>query len=457
MSRIRFARRNFLRGAGGVSLALPLLSSIACSPEEQKIVEKVGRAQQRAGAFPKRFVFMYTPNGNYSTPDANFSSYWETLFPIKEKISVLNGLDLAAQDQPPGEPHQQGMALLTGRKLNDGTFVGGDGSLAGWASGISLDQEIANHIGTMTKRRTLNLGVQSTAYGGTEVRTILSYLKSDTPVANETDPYVVYDELFANLEVDPAAAAKLRKRRRSVLDVVDRRYATLMDKISKEDQDKVGQHLESVREVERRLDSTGGVLGGNCQKPETGNPVDVNDPANFGVVGRLHTDMLVMALACDITRVATLQWSASTNNRPYPFLTYNGQPIMGDEHQMGHMPDSDTTSWEKIAIIRRWYLDQFKYLVERLDAVPEGEGTMLDNTVVVLGSEIVRGNTHSHVDQHFIVAGGGGGTLKQGQHLTYGTRNHSDLLITILHAMGIEANDFGDPGYVTGPLTELLV
>lgn len=457
MSRIRFARRNFLRGAGGATLALPLLSSLGCSEEEQKIIEKVGRAQQRADAFPKRFVFMYTPNGNYTTPDQDLSGYWSELLPIRQKLSVLLGLDLAAQDQPPGEPHQQGMALLTGRKLNDGTFVGGDGSLAGWASGISLDQEIANHIGTMTKRKTLNLGVQSTAYGGTEVRTIVSYLGSDLPVANETDPYTVYNELFANLEMDPVAAAKLRRRRRSVLDVVDRRYDGLLDKISKEDREKVAQHLDSVREVEKRLDASGGVLGENCQKPELGEPVDINDPANYGIVGRLQTDLLVMALSCDLTRVATLQWSAATNNRPYPFLQYNGAPIMGDEHQMGHMPDSDTASWEKIAIIRQWNLQQFRYLVEKLDAIPEGEGTMLDNTVVVLGSEIVRGNTHSHIDQHFLIAGGGGGTLKQGQYLSYGERPHNDLLLTILHAMGIEATEFGDPGFTTGPLSELLV
>lgn len=457
--RITIPRRTFLRGAGGVSLALPLLSSLGCSPEEQKVIEKVGRAGQRAGdgAHPKRFVFMYTPNGNYTTPDASFPNYWSELLPIKDKVTLLTGLDLAAQDLPPGEPHQQGMAQLTGRALNEGSFVGGDGSLAGWASGISVDQEIANHIGTMTKRKTLNLGIQSTAYGGTEVRTILSYLGSDLPVANETDPYTVYSELFSNLEIDPAAAAKLRRRRKSVLDVVDRRYETLYGKISKDDQQKIGQHLESVREVERRLDTPGGVVGGNCQKPEIGSPIDVNAPENYGVVGRLHTDLLVMAFACDLTRVATLQWSAATNNRPYPFLTYNGAPIMGDEHQMGHMPDSDTTSWEKIAIIRRWYLQQFKYLVEKLDSVPEGEGTMLDNTMIVLGSEITRGNTHSHIDHHFVVAGGGGGTLRQGQHVNYGERPHNDLLLTMLHAMGIEATTFGDPAFVSGPLTELLV
>src|SRR5512139_1529469 len=166
MSRIRIPRRTFLRGLGGVSLALPLMSSLGCSSEEQKLIEKVGRAQQRAGDFPKRFVFIYTPNGNYEPPKPDFSGYWEELLPLKDKINLITGLDLAVCDKPPGEPHQQGMALLTGRGLNPGDFVGGDGSLAGWGSGISLDQEIANHIGGMTKRKTMNLGVQSTNYGG---------------------------------------------------------------------------------------------------------------------------------------------------------------------------------------------------------------------------------------------------------------------------------------------------
>ncbi len=463
MSRIVLPRRNFLRGLGGVSLAMPLLSSLGCSSEEQRAIERTSTARQRTGdGFPKRFVFVYTPNGNYDTPNASYPGYWQELAPLADKITLINGLDLNSVDDGPGEPHQRGMALLTGRRLNTGAFVGGDGSLAGWASGISIDQEIANGIGVMTQRKTLNLGVQSTNYGGTEVRTVLSYLGSDTPVANETNPWSVFDELFAGLGSDPGELARLRARRKSVLDVVGRRYETLSQKVSASDRVKIEQHLTAVREVEQRLDATGGVIGGSCQKPEiTEAPAQIEaflgDPTNFGTIGRMQMDLACLALACDLTRVVTLQWSAATNNRPYPFLEYDGAPIVGDEHVLGHMPDEDLVSWGKLAVIRRWNLQNLRYFLEKLDAIPEGEGTMLDNTVVVLGSEIARGNTHSHSDQHFVVAGGAGGALKTGQFLEYaGERSHNDLLLTLLLAMGIDATSFGNPDYCTGPLGELL-
>ena len=463
MSRIILPRRTFLRGLGGVSLAMPLLSSLGCSSEEQRAIEQTSSVRQRAGdGFPKRFVFIYTPNGNYDTPNASYPGYWQELAPLKDKITLINGLDLKAQDQGPGEPHQRGMALLTGQGLNPGNFVGGDGSLAGWAANISVDQAIANVVGPMTKRKTLNLGVQSTNYGGTEVRTVLSYLGADTPVANETNPWAVFNDLFAGLGTDPVGVERLRARRKSVIDVVGKRYERLGAMVSSDDRKKIEQHLDAIREVEKRLDAPTGVIGGSCQKPEisdapTGVDTFLGDPTNFGTIGTMHMDLAALALACDLTRVVTLQWSAATNNRPYPFLEYGGAPIVGDEHVLGHMPDSDADAWGKLAVIRRWNLQNFRYFLEKLDAIPEGEGTMLDNTVVVLGSEIARGNTHSHMDQHFVVAGSAGGALATGKFIEYaGERYHNDLLLTLLHAMGIDQTTFGDPNFCTGPLTELL-
>lgn len=462
--KIIIPRRTFLRGAAGVSVALPLMSSWGCSPEQQRAIEKTGSAQQRAGeGFPKRFLFIYTPNGNYTKPTAAFDGYWSKLLPLKNKINVVTGLDMSVCNLPPGEPHQTGMAMLTGRGLNQGTFVGGDGSLAGWASGISLDQEIAKTVGVGTKRATLNLGVQSTNYGGTEVRTVMSYLGSDVPVPNETNPWAVFDALFSDIGSDPVAVAKRIARRKTVLDMVDKKFDAISKKVSAVDKAKLEQHLEAVREVESRLDSHGGIIGGDCQIPELSEQPGaldsyLGDPSNFADIGKMQMDMLAMAFACDLTRVATLQWSASTNNRPYPWLVYNSSPILDDEHGLGHQPDTSTEAWGKLAVIREWYLEQLMYLLNKLEAIPEGDGTMLDNTVVVLSSEITRGNTHSHMDQYFVMAGSGGGYLKTGQFLAYdGEHPHNDLLITILNAMGIEATTFGDPGYCSGPLSELVV
>jgi len=461
------SRRSFLRGVGGVSLALPLFTSLGCQSSPSRAVEKLGSAALAGTGFPKRFIVVYTPNGNVGRelpPGMDFTgSILEPLIPFKDKMLVLRGLDLAAQSKPPGEPHQNGMAFLTGRGLNAGTMVGGDGTLAGWGSGISVDQEIAAAIGQETKHKSLHFGVQSTAYGGTEVRTVMSYAGSDQPISNETSPYSMYNLVFSGLGQDLVEVERLRARRKSILDAVGKRYESRSAKLGAEDKQKLEQHLESVRDVEKRLDNPTGTVGGYCQVPDTGAPIDLNDPMNYPVIGKLHTDLLVMALACDLTRVATLQWSASTNNKPYPFLAYDAgtgagpQPILDDEHVMGHQPDDDVHAWNKLRIIRRWYMEQFAYLLSRLDAIQEGEGTMLDNTVVLLASEITQGNTHSHVDAPFLLAGSGGGYFKTGRHLNFaGDIPHNNLLVSIMNAMGLPATTFGDPEFCTGPLVELI-
>lgn len=443
-------RRHFLTGLGGVSLALPLMHSLSRS------------SHAASPAFPKRFIVFYTPNGNIELPPSlDFTgSILEPLTPLKDKLTVLSGLDLSVHDLPPGEPHQQGMAFLTGRPLNAGNQVGGDGTLAGWGSGISVDQEIAASIGKGTPHKSLHFGVQSTAYGGTEVRTVISYAGSDQPIANETSPYAMFDLVFSKLGVDPLGLAKLRQRRHSVLDAVGKQYVGLSAQLGREDKLKLEQHLTAIREVETRLDSPGGSIGGSCQLPINGAPIDLNAPQNFPLIGKLQMDLLVMALRCDLTRVATLQWSASTNNKPYPFLMYDAgdgpKPIAGDEHVMGHQPDTDVHAWGALRVIRRWYMQQFAYLLQALDSTPEGDGTMLDNTVVLLGSELARGNTHSHTDAPFLMAGSAGGYFKTGQYVSVpGKVPHNNLLVSLLNAMDIPATTFGMPEFCSGPLSGL--
>lgn len=455
-------RRTFLRGVGGVSLGLPLFSSLGC--EEVPAPDGRIRRVQQAGTFPKRIVIVYTPNGNWEGLPSSMDfagSIMEPLIPFKDKLLVLRGLDLSVHNQAPGEPHQQGMAWLTGRGLNPGNQVGGDGSLAGWASGISVDQEIANSIGAMTSKKSLHFGVQSTAYGGTEVRTVMSYAGSDQPISNETSPYTMFDVVFSQLGADPTGVAKLRARRHSILDAVDKQYASLAPKLGVDDKKKLEQHLTSIREVEQHLDAPGGTLGGYCQVPDTGDPIDLNAPESFPAIGKLHMDLLTMALACDLTRVCTLQWSASTNNRPYPWLMYDEgagpAPIVGDEHILGHQPDTDVHAWGKLRVIRKWYFEQLAYLLGKLDSMQEGDGTMLDNTIVLLGSEIARGNTHSHMDAPFFLAGSGGGYFKTGRYLEYtGDVPHNNLLVSLLNAMGLPHTTFGDANYCTGPLGNLI-
>ena len=459
---VKLTRRTLLRGASGAALALPLLESLGCVQDRRLTEQQVATVEQGL-TFPKRIVFVYTPNGNLDLPSGmSFAGTpMEPLQPYSSKMVLINGLDLLANDIGPGEPHQQGMAMLTGQKLNSGMQVGGDGSLSGWASGKSVDQAIGDVIGAGTKFKTLNLGVQSTQYGGTEVRTVLSYTGNDQPVANETNPFALYTRVFGSLGADPFGLERQRQRRHATIDFVKDRFAKLNQRLSSEDRSKLQHHLDSVRDVESRIDAPGGTVGMYCSQPNPGAQFNLTDPASYPQVGKLMMDQAAMALACDLTRVVTLQWSASTNNRPYPFLSYDDgtglAPILGDEHLLGHQPDSDVHAWGKLAVIRRWYMEQLRYLCDKLAAVPEGPGTMLDNTVVVWFSEIARGNTHSHKNAPFFTIGGAGGALRTDRYLTFPADvPHNNLLVSLMNAMGVPATTFGDPAFCTGPLTGLL-
>ncbi len=460
----KLSRRTLLSAGARAALALPLLDSLACTDGARApAASALGTARQAATAFPKRILFFYTPNGNLFLPDSmDFAgSALEPLTPFKDKMVVIKGLDLLANDEGPGEPHQRGMALLTGTKLNTGGQVGGDGSLAGWASGASVDQVIGGAIGQGTRFKTLNVGVQSTQYGGTEVRTVLSYTGSDRPVANETSPFTLFNTVFAGLGGDLTNLARDRQRRHAALKLVRERYQKLSGRVSPEDRKKLENHLASLDEVDMRLDNPAGTVGGFCKQPTLGAQLNLTDTANYGTIGKMQMDLVSMALACDLTRVVTLQWSASTNNRPYPFLQYNDgsglKPIVGDEHILGHQPDTDVHAWGKLAVIRRWYMEQLAYLLGKLDAVTEGSGTLLDNTVVVWCSEIAKGNTHSHFDAPFLLCGGAGGAIRTGRYLTFpGNTPHNNLLVSLLNAMDVPAKTFGAPQHCTGPLAGLV-
>jgi Protein of unknown function (DUF1552) len=454
-------RRTVLR-AGSLSLALPLLESLGCR-SSSALDDR--RTRSQALTFPKRLVFFFTPQGNLELPSSmDFTgSMLAPLQKFREKMVVLKGLDMASQDVGPGEPHQQGMAALTGRRLlDDGMFLGGCGNLrAGWASGISVDQHIAAELGRKIRFKlpTLNLGVQTTAYGGTEVRTIMSYRGAKDPVKNEVSPWEVYNRVFAGIGKDPAEVQRQLKQRTSVLDFAKGQLQRVTPKVGLEDKLKLEAHLQKVTELEAQLAAPDATLGGSCKKLDVGAPVAeqyLNLPENYPRIGALQMDLAAMALACDLTRVVTLQWSAGTNNKPYPFLSHNGAPITGDEHVMGHQPDSDVETWAKLRVIREWYMTQLASLLQRLDDVPEGSGTMLDNTVVVWLSDVTRGNTHSHKDMPFLLCGGAGGAWTTNRILSYDNMPHNNLLVSLMNMMGVEGTTFGDPDYCSGPLPMLV-
>ena len=456
MSRKTLSRRQFLRGLGGVCVGLPLLhlGGLPANGQSSGILT--------ADGFPKRFIVFFHPNGTVQEswwPEAGLS---ETDFRIggiltplqrfKSRLILPQGLDMLSSSAGPGEPHQKGMGgLLSGRPLQEGSFVGGDGSLAGWGDGITVDQAIARHIGATTRFGSLELGVRADSNGGSEVRTRLIYSGPAQPLPPMNDPREVFDSLFSDFEADTTEMADRRTQRTSVLDTVQSQFGELRNKVGALDRQRLEAHFEIVRDMERRL-SNERFFSGACL--DTGRP-DEREPDSEDTMPdilKLQIDLMVSAMACDLTRVGSIQVSNAKNHIRYPWLE-----SLGDGHSLSHAGPSNDEARTELELRGNWLAQQFSYLLDRLDALPEGDGTMLDNTVVLWGNELAQGNIHSQVSMPFVLAGSAGGALKTGRHIQYANRPHNDLLVTLLNAFGLEDTTFGDERFCTGPLSELLV
>jgi hypothetical protein len=453
LAKHRFHRRAFLRGAGGAALALPLLQMYAGK----------GRAAEPGVAedgFPLRFVVFFHPNGVWppswwpqGTPTEDqweLASSLQPLQPYKDKLLVLDGIDMPAADAGPGEDHQQGMgAVLSGKPLQVGNFVGGDGSLAGWGDGITVDQAIAHHIGTTTPFGSLEFGVRASAFGGSEVRTRMIYAGPAQPISPIDDPAQMWSLLFSELDLDPSEMAILRDKRVSVLDTVTQQFAALEGRAGAEDRIRLQQHAALVADLELRLKNTA-ALGESCVPPGAPPGLAPDSASTMDQVSALQLDMLVMALACDLTRVASIQYSNGMNHTQFPWIG-----SMTDGHGLSHAGDGDVAAWAEWSQREHWYATQFAYMLQRMSEIPEGETTMLDHTVILWVNELAQGNTHSHTRMPFLTAGSLGGHFRTGRYVAYQNQPHNNLLVSLQNAFGIESPTFGSPEFCTGPLAGL--
>ena len=449
-------RRTLLRGLGGLAIGLPLLDAMRGSPA-------------RAGTpeYPKRFIVVYTPNGTIpknfwptnvvSETDFKFSPILTPLAAHKEDLLIVGGVDMLSAMAPntngssPGDAHQKGTGqCLTATALLPGNFISGGGQTAGWAGGISVDQEIANYIAEDTPYSSLELGV---AVQGANVRGRIAYRGPGQPLPPENSPYNAYQRLFGDSLGDPLQIEQRVARRQSVLDVVAQDYKKLQERLGGEDREKLHNHLLSIEAIRNRLDNSVVEFEGGCQPLDLGSVLDVHTIENMPVVGGLQMDLLAMALACDITRVATLMWTNSTSSAVLSFI----DPAIKDgHHALAHKGDEETVKVHHNTLINTWYASQLASLIDRLKAIPEGDGTVFDNTVILWTNEQSRGNNHDRHDLPYVIAGSGGGFFKTGRYVEFPSDTaHNHLLVSLLNCMGIEADEFGDPTFGTGPLTGL--
>lgn len=441
------SRRAVLRGAGGAAIGLPLLE--AMTP----------RRAQAAGE--KRFIFFYFSNGVVKdawTPaggETGFTlpSTLEPLKPLQNKLVVLSGLDMECSRFNPGNPHNQGIiTVLTARR----------GTTDMWGSDISVDQAIAEKIGQQTKYPSLQFGVQTMRFYGASKLAYCSYAGEKKPVPCEDDPGKMFERIFTDV-VTPtgsgAAAALAAQearvaRRKSLLDFMGSEFKQFSASLPAGDRGKVDAHLEKIREIERRLALSAAATpatSAGCRQPTIMSPAGAatkNDA--FPVVGKLQMDLIAMAMTCDLTRVALLQWGTSQAFNTFPWA---------DAPRAHHPLSHETVEPSNVLLrrIQRWFMEQLAYLGGALDAVKDpGGSSILDSTALLSCSEVAVGATHSFRDMPFLLLGGAGGAIRGGRHLTFPSTPHNDLHISLLNAMGIPAKTFGDPKYVRGPLPGLL-
>jgi Protein of unknown function (DUF1552) len=263
-----------------------------------------------------------------------------------------------------------------------------------------------------------------------------NYAGSGQALPPENNPAAVFNRVFAP-QAQPTAAMQLRAQRKSVLDAVSQAYAQLAPRLGADDKAKLDAHLANVRDLENRLTA----VGAACVVPKAPGTLDYKANANFPAVGKLQTDLLVAALACDLTRVGTLQWEQSVGNVRF---TWVDPAITRGHHDLSHDGDTVADTIEQLTKINLWYAQQFNYLL-----------ASLKNTLVVWVNELARGNAHSHDKMPYVLAGGASGALRTGRFLTYKGTPHNNLLVSCLNLMTVAATTFGDPAFCTGPLAGL--
>ncbi len=447
-------RRAMLKGTiygGTVAIGLPMLDAM---------LPRKSAAQ--AGAAPKRIVFWFSANGTrqdiWSPPsnmDLSGHPLHASLAPFSQKLIFLDGVDQDVTYDSIGDGHQTGMAclltnaeILPGDLFCEGACDGTNPSYVGWGGGQSVDQYLADEIqkDIVTKFKSLELGVQVRS---STVWSRMSYSAPDKPVPPRENPNENFNDFFSDLDSDPLELQLIQRRRKSVLDAVMEDHTAFQQRLGYDDKQKLDKHLQAIRDLEKRLE-VNNAFGAACTVPSPdlpGNSYEQNDM--YPATGRAQMDMLVMALACDFTRVASLQWSRSVSNVRFNWVP---QRLNEGHHGLSHYDDSNGDSQADLLEINKWYSDQFAYLLGLMDGIQEGENTLLDNTVVVWVNELGKGNSHTRRDIPFVLAGSCGGYFRTGQHIEAGGEPHGKLLVSLTHAMDKPVNTFGVPQYSQGPL-----
>jgi len=445
LTKTHIPRRTFLRGAGTM-LALPLLDAM--------IPARALAGQTAAAQTKTRFTGIFVPHGmapGYWVPATEgagfeFPMIMGPLEPFRDRTVIMSGLWSKSAEPPPGvtgADHWVASAYLCANKPKK--TAGAD-----IQNGITIDQVIAQHIGQDTLLPSLQLGVEDPGANSSNCgegyscayTNSISWPSSSRPLPMEINPQVVFQRLFGDGSTRAERIAR-RQEDQSILDSITKTLARFKSNIGPADRLRVDQYLDDVREIERRLQIA---AKASNAAPTAAMPYGV--PETFDEHIKLQFDLLTLAFQGDITRVSTLLYARDLTGRAYPESGTNISFHGGSHHA------EDPKRIEEYAKLNRYHVKMLAYFLEKLRNTTEGDGTLLDHSVVLYGSNMGNSNQHLHYDVPHILAGGASGQLKGGRHLAFPSRTvpTGNLLVSIMDLFDVREESLGDS---TGRLTGL--
>lgn len=458
-----FSRRALLKSLGAGAALGPMLPILNASGQEN--------------LFPKRLLLFFTPDGTASIDDNGAIVDWsptgsetdfalhyihEPLAPFQDRLVFPLGMRFSAGGA--GQEHAFGMSgLWSGASLKEpgagADFDGGNGLRTGWGSGPSIDQIVARGFGPQspyaseptaamqeTPYRTLELGAQCQAPHSMHR---MIYAGEDQPIHPEVNPSAAFDRLFGALTEPTEPASGPDPRKRAAVDLLLTQTERLKSRVGMEEASKIDAHLEGLSAIQRRLDQVTAPIEG-CVAPTAEMPEpqsQFENSAAFPAEATAMMDIAAHALACDLTRVASVQLSRGFSN-----VVHEWVGSTQGHHTVSHL---DGDHLQELQDIDRWYSTQFAALLSKLDSIREGDGSLLDNTLVVWGREMAT-TSHKMRPMHLIMAGGARGALQTGRMLRFDDEPHAKALVSIAQLMGLAVNGVGDRDPDSGPLAGLV-
>ncbi len=431
-------RRTFLRGVGA-ALALPVLDAM---------VPALSAASKLSVSSPTRLSFVYVPNGvimDKWVPDIPGAAFELTpilkpLAPFRDRMLVLSGLahnnGVAWEGEGAGDHSRSAAVWLTGThpKKTEGADL---------RAGISVDQVAAQELRKHTQLASLEMALDDNSMVGTcgsgyscAYTNTLCWSSPGTPVPMENKPRAVFERLFGDLDsTDPEARRDQMRQEGSLLDSVAQEVARLVRGLGAKDRAKLTEYLDSIRDIERRIQIA--EKQSDRELPSVERPVGV--PSTFTEHAKLMMDLQVLAYQTDMTRVTTFMMGRESTTRVYQELG-----IREGYHPLSHH-QNDAAKIEQVIQIDILHTQVFAYFLEKMQSTPDGDGSLLDHSMIVYGSGLSDGNLHEHYDLPVLLVGGGSGQIQGGSHLQYPRDTPmANLFLTLLDKLGIQRERIGD-------------